>query len=50
MPNTSKNNVKPVRYRTEYVRRRRRITPAQITASVVVLVAMVGLFLLLMNL
>lgn len=39
-----------VRYRTEYVRRRSRISPAQITAAAVVLVALVAFFLVLMNL
>lgn len=44
------NNSKQVRYRTEYVRRRSRITAAQIWAGVVVVVVLVGLFLVLMNL
>ena len=44
------NAHQPVRYRTECVRRRRRITAGQITAGAVVLVAMAGFFLVLVNL
>ncbi|MEO9247730.1 hypothetical protein ABDK96_08570 [Citricoccus nitrophenolicus] len=46
MPNSSKQ----VRYRTEYVRKRSRITAGQITAGVVVLVVLTGFFLVLVNL
>ncbi|MEV4901979.1 hypothetical protein AB0K08_11615 [Citricoccus sp. NPDC055426] len=44
------NSNKPVRYRTEYVRRRSRVTGAQIAAGVVVVAVLVGFFLVLMNL
>lgn len=44
------NKNKQLRYRTEYVRRRSRVSPAQIASGVMVVVVLVGLFLVLMNL
>lgn len=50
MPHSKTQGQKGVRYRHGYARRRTGPTPAVIVGTVVVVVAMVGFFLLLMNL